>query len=240
MPPAMVSLGELIHRLDISRGGETALPLSPAAPRRRRSAGSSAPSAHEGPDGAGGDAITLWLPCGSAPAGRDRDRRDLLAAGARSAAVPAERRSRPAARGPLALVGLLIRHGALEWQGDRKGRSGACCGEKGDAVDKAAIIELLDRSVSAIAVPRCRGGFSVVTLRLARFSTPSRAFARSLVSPVLSRAVARSISAIPSSYLVHRQQPDADEADARQHVDVAAAMIVRASTRPIWTMLWSW
>src|SRR5262249_42889412 len=52
-----------------------------------------------------------------------------------------------ASHGPLALVELLIRKGALEWQGDRKGRPAIEAARRGDAGDKAAIVELLDRPV---------------------------------------------------------------------------------------------
>ena len=52
-----------------------------------------------------------------------------------------------AARGPLALVELLIRKGALEWQSDRKGRTPLQAARRGAAADRAAIMELLDRPV---------------------------------------------------------------------------------------------
>ncbi len=52
-----------------------------------------------------------------------------------------------ASRGPLALVELLIRGGALEWQPDSKGQPPISSARRGKASDKAAIIELLDRPV---------------------------------------------------------------------------------------------
>ncbi len=52
-----------------------------------------------------------------------------------------------AGRGPLALVELLIRSGALEWQPDAKGRPPLDAARRGKAADKAAIIELLARPV---------------------------------------------------------------------------------------------
>jgi peptide-methionine (S)-S-oxide reductase len=52
-----------------------------------------------------------------------------------------------AARGPLALVELLIRKEALEWQSDRKGRTPLQAARRGAGRDRAAIIELLDRPV---------------------------------------------------------------------------------------------
>jgi ankyrin repeat protein len=52
-----------------------------------------------------------------------------------------------ARRGPLKLVELLIRHGALSWQPDRRGRTALDHARKGSAGDREAIIELLDRPV---------------------------------------------------------------------------------------------
>jgi hypothetical protein len=47
----------------------------------------------------------------------------------------------------LALVERLIRGGALEWQADRKRRTALAVAKRGQAADKAAIVELLDRPV---------------------------------------------------------------------------------------------
>jgi ankyrin repeat protein len=52
-----------------------------------------------------------------------------------------------ARRGPLALVELLIRHGALAWQGDRRGKTALDYARKGSAADRERIVELLDRPV---------------------------------------------------------------------------------------------
>jgi peptide-methionine (S)-S-oxide reductase len=146
---------DLMHRVDSARGGETAVPLSPLAA-----------AAHAGDlpavqrllreghaiEGARGDGNTpLWLACASdAPAeARIAIAEALLAAGAqiRNDGAGGTALHAAAARGPLALVELLIRNGALEWQGDRKGRPPLAAAKKGDAVDKAAIVELLDRPV---------------------------------------------------------------------------------------------
>jgi peptide-methionine (S)-S-oxide reductase len=93
----------------------------------------------------------LWHACTSdAPAeARIAIAEALLAAGAqiRNDGAGGTALHAAAARGPLALVELLIRNGALEWQGDRKGRPPLAAAKKGDAVDKAAIVELLDRPV---------------------------------------------------------------------------------------------
>ena len=52
-----------------------------------------------------------------------------------------------ASRGPLALVELLIRGGALEWQADANGRAPLDAARRGEAADKEAIVELLTRPV---------------------------------------------------------------------------------------------
>lgn len=59
-----------------------------------------------------------------------------------------------ARRGPLALVELLIRGGALSWQADEQGRIALDEARSGIAPDRDAIIELLDRPV--IRDPRFR------------------------------------------------------------------------------------
>ena len=65
-----------------------------------------------------------------------------------------------AAHGPLAMVELLIRHGALEWQIDHKGRSPVAAAKRGSATDKAEIVALLDRPV--IRDPLVRRALSAV------------------------------------------------------------------------------
>jgi peptide-methionine (S)-S-oxide reductase len=50
-----------------------------------------------------------------------------------------------ARRGPLELVELLIRGGALEWQPDRRGRTALDVARRNRARDRAAIVALLDR-----------------------------------------------------------------------------------------------
>lgn len=52
-----------------------------------------------------------------------------------------------ASRGPLALVDLLIRHGALSWQADATGATALDWARRGSAPDKDQIVELLDRPV---------------------------------------------------------------------------------------------
>ena len=52
-----------------------------------------------------------------------------------------------ARRGPLDLVELLIRNGALSWQADRRGKTALDYARKGSAPDRERIVELLDRPV---------------------------------------------------------------------------------------------
>ncbi len=52
-----------------------------------------------------------------------------------------------AERGPLALVELLIRHGAIEWLPDEAGRTPLEAARSGAGPDRDAIVELLDRPV---------------------------------------------------------------------------------------------
>jgi Ankyrin repeats (many copies) len=146
---------DLMHRVDSARGSETAVPLSPLAAAARAG---DLPAVRRllrdghATEGARGDRDTpLWQACASdAPAeARIAIAEALLAAGAeiRNDGAGGTALHAAAARGPLALVELLIRNGALEWQGDRKGRPPLAAAKKGDAADKAAIVELLDRPV---------------------------------------------------------------------------------------------
>jgi peptide-methionine (S)-S-oxide reductase len=149
------SWADLMRQVDKARGDDAAVSLSPLAAAAHAG---DLPAVQRllreghGTEGARGDGNTpLWLACASdAPAdARIAIAEALLAAGAeiRNDGVGGTALHAAAARGPLALVELLIRHGALEWQGDRKGRPPLATAKKGEAVDKAAIIELLDRPV---------------------------------------------------------------------------------------------
>jgi peptide-methionine (S)-S-oxide reductase len=104
-------------------------------------------------DGAAGEPDTpLFLACDSeAPAApRIAVASLLLDAGAspretgRNQMTPLHAAAR---RGPLALVELLIRNGALGWQPDRRGKTALDYARKGEASDRAAIAELLDTPV---------------------------------------------------------------------------------------------
>ena len=65
-----------------------------------------------------------------------------------------------ARHGPLSLVERLIAEGALDWKPDRQGRTPLDLAREGDAADKAAIVELLDRPV--IRDPSFRAAVSAI------------------------------------------------------------------------------
>jgi ankyrin repeat protein len=148
---------ELMRRVDQARSGEPGreASLSPlaaaaraadvAAVRRLLAAG----HAVDGETRRGG--TPLWHACaGDAPAAdRIEVAEALLAAGAsvRRSDAGAPPLHAAAMRGPLALVELLLRRGALEWQEDSKGRSAIDAARRGQAADRDAIIELIDRPV---------------------------------------------------------------------------------------------
>lgn len=98
-----------------------------------------------------GDANPVWEACtSSAPPGiRLAMIEALLVAGANAReAVPGQRPLHAvAARGPVALAELLIRHGAIEWEPNVKGRSALDIARRSSARNKAALVHLLDRPV---------------------------------------------------------------------------------------------
>ncbi|MDQ0463329.1 ankyrin repeat protein [Caulobacter ginsengisoli] len=104
------------------------------------------------PNGETGDLGTpLWHACAGEAADDRRleTARLLLEAGADPKRDTAGAPSLHAAatRGPAALVELLIRHGALEWQPDHRGRSPLAAARRGSGPDRSAIVTLLDRPV---------------------------------------------------------------------------------------------
>jgi ankyrin repeat protein len=133
------------ERASLSRLGETARAGDLAAVRRLLAEG------HAPDEATRGTGTPLWQACSSeAPAGvRIAIAEALLGAGAnpRHDGGGETALHAAASRGPLALVELLIRKGALEWQGDRKGRPAIEAARRSGAADKAAIVELLDRPV---------------------------------------------------------------------------------------------
>jgi ankyrin repeat protein len=94
----------------------------------------------------------LWYACASdAPAEqRIAVARMLLEAGAsprENCEGGATALHAAARRGPLDLVELLIRNGALSWLADRRGKTALDYARKGSAPDRERIVELLDRPV---------------------------------------------------------------------------------------------
>ncbi|GEP55766.1 ankyrin repeat domain-containing protein [Reyranella soli] len=145
---------ELMRRVDAARGGEAApLPPLAAAARAGDLAAVRRLIAEGQPTDEGSAKIgpPLWQACASdAPAEvRIAIADALLSAGASPRHDGGGETALHAAanRGPLALAELLIRGGALEWQLDAKGRTPLDAACRGEAVDKAAIIELLARPV---------------------------------------------------------------------------------------------
>lgn len=148
------SWAELMRRVDAARGSEAA-PLPPlAAAARAGDLTAVRRLVAEGQpvdDGGAKAGTPLWQACASdAPADvRIAIADALLSAGASPRHDGGGETALHAAanRGPLALVELLIRKGALEWQLDAKGRSPLVSARRGKAPDKAAIMELLARPV---------------------------------------------------------------------------------------------
>jgi ankyrin repeat protein len=107
----------------------------------------------EPPNGRNDEVNTpLWYVCASdAPAERRITiARILLEAGAsprENCEGGATALHAAARRGPIALVELLIRHGAFGWQADRRGKTALDYARKGSADDRERIVELLDRPV---------------------------------------------------------------------------------------------
>ena len=148
---------DLMRRVDQARGGRARphqTELSPLAAAARAGDVAEVRQLLAGGHAVDGERrqgdTPLWHTCASDAPAQDRIAvaEALLAAGAsirRSDTAPPLHAA--AARGPLAMVELLIRRGALEWQADSKGRSAIDAARRGDAADRDAIVELLDRPV---------------------------------------------------------------------------------------------
>jgi ankyrin repeat protein len=132
---------------------EQTSPLSAAAARGDRAAVAALLAAGAAPDGEAGEADTpLFHACRSEAADERRIAVAalLLDAGARPRRACTNQATAlhvAAARGPLALVELLIRRGAIWWQRDRDGKEPLDRARAGGAADKAAIVALLARPV---------------------------------------------------------------------------------------------
>jgi ankyrin repeat protein len=144
---------ELMRRVDAVRGEEAGLsPLAAAARMGDLAAVRRMIAEGHRPDGDDATVGTpLWQACASdaSPDARIAIADALLSAGANPRRDSGGETALHAAasRGPVALVELLIRKGALEWQPDRKGRPPLAAARRGKSADAAAIIELLDRPV---------------------------------------------------------------------------------------------
>ncbi len=140
---------------DLIRAAEAAAPRSPlyrAAAAANAEAVARLLQAGAQADGDPGDpARPLWaVAAATAPEKRKvATARALLDAGAflhtdQAGETPLHAAART---GPLGFVEFLIARGALEWMGDRRGRTPAQAARRGDAKDKDAIAELLQRPV---------------------------------------------------------------------------------------------
>jgi peptide-methionine (S)-S-oxide reductase len=147
------SWSELMRVVDGAAQASPSSPLALAAARADEAAVRELLSRGHRPNGENHDINTpLWLACASdAPAERRIAIATLLFAASASPRRTGENQTTPlhqaARKGPLALVELLIRHGALGWQPDGRGRTALDYARKGMATDREQIIELLDRPV---------------------------------------------------------------------------------------------
>jgi peptide-methionine (S)-S-oxide reductase len=143
----------LMHAAGATGAADTALsPLTAAASRGDAAEVATLLAAGASPDGANDRDTPLWHACnGDAPAeARLAIARQLLDAGAQvrhACRNNATALHAAATRGPFAMVELLIRRGAMSWQADAKSRDALAYARRANAVDKAAIIEVLDRPV---------------------------------------------------------------------------------------------
>jgi ankyrin repeat protein len=146
---------DLMRRVDAARGNEPAPALSPLAAAARAGEAETVrrllAEGHAVDGGSDDHGTPLWQACAgdAPPADRIAVADALLSAGASTRRDDAGETAlhAAAARGPLAMVELLIRKGALEWQPDRKQRPPLQAAKRGHAADKAAIVELLERPV---------------------------------------------------------------------------------------------
>jgi len=145
----------LMRAVDSASGiaKENLAPLTAAAARADVAKVRELLSRGDAADGSRGEVNPpLWHVCDSdAPAERRLAVAQLLLeAGAsprRSGEANATALHAAARRGPVSMVELLIRHGALHWLGDRRGKTALDYARKGSADDHDRIIQLLDRPV---------------------------------------------------------------------------------------------
>jgi len=160
------SWAALMRVVDGATQASPVSPLSLAAARTDEAAVRELLSRGHRPNGENHDINTpLWLACASdAPADRRIAIATLLLAAGASPRQTGENQTTPlhhaARKGPIALVELLIRHGAFYWQADRRGRTALDYARKGVAADREQIVELLDRPV--IRDPRFRAAVKAI------------------------------------------------------------------------------
>jgi ankyrin repeat protein len=160
------SWAELMRAVDDAAQTSPSSRLAIAAARADEATVRELLSRGDRPNGENHDINTpLWLACASdAPAEqRIAVATVLLRAGA-SPRQTGENQTTPlhqaARKGPLALVELLIRQGALSWQPDRRGKTALDYARKGVASDREQIVTLLDRPV--IRDPRFRAAVKAI------------------------------------------------------------------------------
>ena len=233
----LANWAELMRRVDEAR------PLSPlgaaaragdvAAVRRLLEEGHVA-------DGDGRDCGTpLWQACASKVSDEARlaivDA--LLTAGAnpRDDSAGEAALHAAAARGPLALVERLIVGNALEWQADAKGRQPLAVAKRGKAADKAAIIQLLDRSL--VADPSFRAAVKALqkgdVAELARrLDAEPRLLRERILGPeVYRRASRHQYFRDPKLFWFIANNPTLMKRMPANMVEVAQAMIARGVDR---------
>jgi len=160
------SWAELLRVVDGAAQASPSSPLALAAARADEAVVRELLSRGDRPNGENHDINTpLWLACASdAPAERRIAIAMLLLRAGASPRQTGENQTAPlhqaARKGPIALVELLIRHGALSWQPDRRGKTALDYARKGVASDREQIVALLDRPV--IRDPRFRAAVKAI------------------------------------------------------------------------------
>jgi ankyrin repeat protein len=234
---------DLMRQVAAVRGADAAPTLSPLAAAAR--AGDLAAVERvlaEGasPEGVDGDAPgPLWYACASSAPDDARlaITSALLAAGAspRRANDRGTALHAAASRGPLALVELLIRGGALEWQADGAGGAPLDAARRGSAPDREAITELLDRPV--IRDPSFRAAVSAIhrgdAADLARLlDAEPRLLRERILEPACYRQAQRhQYFRDPKLFWFVANNPTLVERMPENLVDVARAMIDRGVDR---------
>jgi hypothetical protein len=172
-----------------------------------------------------GEPSALWVACVSDAADADRIAVAalLLDAGASTRSEDAPPLHAAAERGPLALVELLIRRGAVEWIPDRAGRRPLDAARASMAPDRDAIVELLDRPVLRdppfrAAVAAIQSG-DVATLERLLDARPRAAARARHGASLLPRERARAVlvwNGTPLDWAIHERREE-----ARKRLEIA-------------------